>query len=125
VGARRALIRLGLAALVLRPAPAAPHAALLDASPPHRARLGRPPARLTLTFSERLEPAYARLSVWDETGRRVDKGDAALSPADPRRLGVSLPPLPPGRYTVKYRVLSVDGHVVESASTFTVTGGSR
>jgi hypothetical protein len=33
---------------------------------------------------------------------------------------VSLPPLVPGRYTVNFRVLSVDGHVVESKLTFTV-----
>lgn len=125
MGARRALIRLGLAALVLRPAPAVPHAALVDAAPPDRARLGPPPARVTLTFSERLEPAYARLSVWDDTGRRVDLRDAGLGADDPRRLGVSLPPLPPGRYTVKYRVLSVDGHVVESSYSFTVTGRPR
>jgi methionine-rich copper-binding protein CopC len=31
-----------------------------------------------------------------------------------------LPPLKPGRYTVSFRVLSVDGHVVESRLSFTV-----
>jgi len=30
------------------------------------------------------------------------------------QLSVSLRPLAPRRYVVKYRVLSVDGHVVES-----------
>jgi len=35
-------------------------------------------------------------------------------------MSVSLPPLAPGRYTVRFRVLSVDGHVVESRFTFTV-----
>ena len=37
-----------------------------------------------------------------------------------RRLSLSLPPLRPGRYSVKFRVLSVDGHVAESSLTFTV-----
>jgi methionine-rich copper-binding protein CopC len=43
-----------------------------------------------------------------------------VSAEDPRRLSLSLPPLMPGRYTVSFRVLSVDGHVVESRLTFTV-----
>lgn len=121
---RRAAALIALAMVLLEPLPAAAHAVLVEASPPPRARLSRPPARVTLVFSERLEPAYARLWVSDDAGRRVDQGDASLGPDDPRRLSVTLPPLPPGRYTVKYRVLSVDGHAVESSLTFTVTGGS-
>jgi methionine-rich copper-binding protein CopC len=75
-----------------------------------------------LTFNERLEPAYARVSVWDGHGQQVDLRDSAVDPRDPRVLRVSLPPLAPGRYVVRYRVLSVDGHVVESAFPFHVRG---
>lgn len=77
---------------------------------------------MALTFNERVEPRYSRASVWDESGRRVDASDAAVEARDPRVLAVSLPPLAPGRYTVRFRVLSVDGHLVESSFTFTVTG---
>lgn len=78
--------------------------------------------RVDLWFNERLEPAYSRVSVTDEVGAQVDLRDVAVSQQDPRRLSVSLPPLGPGRYTVRFRVLSVDGHVVESRMTFTVKG---
>ncbi len=115
----------GLAAVALAALPALAHAVLIEASPAPRARLVRPPTRVTLGFSERLEPAYAAASVWREGGPRVDLGDAGVSARDPRRLSVSLPPLAPGRYVVRYRVLSVDGHVVESEYSFTVTGGAR
>jgi methionine-rich copper-binding protein CopC len=118
-------VLLGLVAVALAVLPAAAHAVLIEASPAPRARLGRPPARVTLTFSERLEPAYATVSVWSEEGRRVDLGDSAVGAGDPRRLSVSLPPLAPGGYAVRYRVLSVDGHVVEASYSFTVTGGAR
>jgi methionine-rich copper-binding protein CopC len=37
-------------------------------------------------------------------------------------LSVSLPALSPGTYTVRYRVLSVDGHVVEGEFPFAVRG---
>lgn len=90
--------------------------------PARRATLAQPPARVELTFTERLEPAYSTVSVWSEAGTRVDLRDPALVAGNPRRLAVTLPPLPPGRYTVRFRVLSVDGHVVEAAFSFTVTG---
>jgi methionine-rich copper-binding protein CopC len=45
-----------------------------------------------------------------------------LEPEDPKLLSVGLPALVPGTYTVKYRVLSVDGHVVESQFSFTLRG---
>jgi hypothetical protein len=43
-----------------------------------------------------------------------------VGPDDAKRLSVTLPPLPPGAYTVRYRVLSVDGHVVDSSFSFTI-----
>lgn len=115
----------GLAAVALAALPALAHAVLIETSPAPRARLVRPPTRVTLGFSERLELADAAASVWREGGPRVDLGDAAVIARDPRRLSVSLPPLAPGRYVVRCRVLSVDGHVVESEYPFTVTGGAR
>jgi methionine-rich copper-binding protein CopC len=115
------VIRAALAlALLLLPSAAAAHAALVRAVPGAREAVRVAPARVQLWFSERLEPAYSTLSVWlAET--RVDRGDARVAPDDPRRLTVALPRLDRGRYVVKYRVLSVDGHIVEGAYPFTVT----
>ena len=76
-------------------------------------------------FSERLEPAYAAASVWSEAGKQVDGGDASVDQTDPTLLSVSTPNIGPGRYTVRFRVLSVDGHVVESSYTFTVRAPAR
>jgi hypothetical protein len=108
------------AGLALVPAGGEPHAALVKSSPPRRAALSEAPARVELVFNERLEPAYARLSVEDAGGKRVDLGDIAVARDDGRQLAVSLPRLEPGTYTVRFRVLSVDGHVVESSFRFTV-----
>jgi methionine-rich copper-binding protein CopC len=119
---RRALVlACGLAALGLGwPAPAASHAYLVRSIPASRAVVTRPPERVQLWFNERLEPAYSRVSVWSPDGQRVDAGDVEVAAAEPTRLSVGVPPLPAGAYTVKYRVLSVDGHVVESRFAFTV-----
>jgi copper resistance protein C len=117
---RRRLVLAGLAALLLRPAAALGHAVLVKSVPAHRAALVEPPPRVELWFNERLEPAYSKALVTNEAGAQVDLRDVAVSAEDPRRLAVSLPVLVPGRYTVSFRVLSVDGHVVESKLTFTV-----
>jgi methionine-rich copper-binding protein CopC len=102
--------------------PARAHAVLVRSAPSHRAVLGQPPERVDLWFSEKLEPAYSTVSIWSEAGRQVDERDATVAPDDPRRLSVSLAARASGQYTVKYRVLSVDGHIVDSRFTFTVKG---
>ena len=77
------------------------------------------PDQVQLWFNEELEPAFARLSVWSADSTEVDLGNAMVAPDDPKLLSVGLHPLTPGSYTVKYRVLSVDGHVVEREFPFT------
>lgn len=102
------------------PAPAGAHAFLVRSAPASRATLARAPERVQLWFNERLEPAYSSISVWNAAGAQVDSKDGAVSADDPRRLDLSLPPVPAGRYVIRFRVLSVDGHVVESSVSFTV-----
>lgn len=114
-----------LAVALLGSPPAAPvhaHAVLVRSAPSHRAVLGQAPERVELWFNERLEPAYSTVTIWNEAGRQVDERDATVAPDDPRRLSVSIATRAAGRYTVQYRVLSVDGHVVDSRFTFTVKG---
>ena len=106
--------------VVCLPAPASAHAVLVKSSPARRAVLTAAPARVELTFNERLEPAYSTVSVWAANNARIDDGRVTLAPDDPRRLSIGLPALKPGTYTVKFRVLSVDGHLVESSYTFDV-----
>ena len=98
------------------------HAVLVRSVPPHRAVLGQMPERVQLWFNERLEPAYSTVSVWSEAGAQVDDRDVTVGPEDLRRLSVTVSAREAGVYTVKYRVLSVDSHVVDSRFTFTVKG---
>ena len=106
--------------LLLVPGPTLAHSLLVRSQPERRATVTRPPEEARLWFSERIEPAYARVSVWDAGGKQVDAGDAAVDQADATTLAVRTPGLRAGRYTVRYRVLSVDGHIVESSFDFTI-----
>ena len=96
------------------------HAYLVRSVPARRAILANPPARVQLWFNERLEPEYSFLSVWNAEGARVDAEDVLVGLEDATKLSVGLPPVPAGTYTVKFRVLSVDGHVVQDQFVFTV-----
>ena len=108
------------AALLLLAASSDAHAVLVRSAPAARAAVATAPDRVLLWFNERLEPAYSSASIWNAAGTQVDRKDARVEPDDPKRLSVTLPELSPGAYTVRYRVLSVDGHIVESSFPFTV-----
>lgn len=95
------------------------HAFLDHANPPVGSTVSVAPTQVSLRFTERLEPAFSRVHVQDAAGQRVDRGDARAGD-DPTTLVVSVAPLSPGRYVVKWRVLSVDTHVTEGDYTFTV-----
>jgi copper resistance protein C len=98
------------------------HAALVRSIPAARAELRRSPASVQLWFNERLEAAYSSVSVVDQSGKRVDEQDVRVGPEDSKLLSVSLPALAPGSYTVRFRVLSIDGHVVQSEFPFAIRG---
>jgi copper resistance protein C len=111
---------LALVAGVLGVGLALAHSGLQRAEPPVESTLKRPPKELKLYFSERLEPAYSRVRVEDGQGARVDRDDSRVDRSNPLLLRVTLPALPPGTYTVIWRVLSVDSHITEGRFTFRV-----
>jgi len=109
-----------LSLLLLAAARGWTHAYLVKSVPARRAVLSKPPVRVQLWFNERLEARFSHLSVWDAEGKQVDSGDLQIAPDDPKNLSVGVLALKPRTYTVKFRVLSVDGHIVESQFPFTL-----
>ena len=116
----RFAVALACSAALLAPAAAGAHAVLVKSSPARRAVLVLSPPRVEMLFNERLEPAYSTVSVWTATNVQVDDRKIVVGPEDPRRLSVGLPPLAMGHYVVKFRVLSVDGHLVEGTVPFEI-----
>ncbi|MBV9356836.1 MAG: CopD family protein [Chloroflexi bacterium] len=99
------------------PAVASAHAELDHADPPVGARLQQPPTRLSLSFTEAVDPSFSQIQVLDDQSQQVDNGDSRVASDDPRTMLVTLPGgLPDGIYTVSWRTLSaVDGHTVNGA----------
>jgi copper resistance protein C len=120
VSARRRGLALALVTCALAASAAAGHAILQRSEPRGDSRLKRPPEEVKLYFSERLEPAYSALRVLDARERQVDRRDSRVDRVDRALLRASLPALPPGTYTVRWRVISIDADVTEGAFTFQI-----
>jgi methionine-rich copper-binding protein CopC len=99
---------------------AAAHGVLERSEPRGGSVLKSAPEQVRLTFTGAIEPAYSRVRVLDGGGRPVDLGDSRVDPDTRTVLRVSLPALPPGRYKVSWRVLSVDSHVTQGDFTFRI-----
>jgi copper resistance protein C len=107
-------------ATCLNSTPVLAHAMLVKAEPARRAVLAQPPAQVRLWFNEEIEKDYASLAVLDGAKAAVTDAKPAIAADDPKAIVLALPELAPGKYTVKFRVLSVDGHVVDTSYDFTV-----
>ncbi len=100
-------------------APAAAHTALISSDPAADASLSVGPARVSGTFNEELQPAFAAMTVVGPDGNLWSQGEPEVRGSV---VSVGLRPLgPSGGYTVNYRVTSADGHVVSGSWSFTVT----
>ena len=107
---------------VLWPAPASAHTTLVDSSPAADARLLEAPRKVVLTFNEPIGQTFAVIRVAGSDERQLDDGRTTVS-------GTTVTTAinkaaTPGRYTVSYRVVSVDGHAVTGQYAFTVAPGA-
>ena len=97
------------------------HATLTRSSPADGERLAAPTA-LTLEFSEGLEPAFSHMTVSASSGSPVGLTDEHVTGDGDEVLSASpSTPLVPGSYTIRWDVLSKDGHKTGGTRIFTVT----
>lgn len=100
--------------------PASAHSVLLSSTPGANAAIAAAPAEVALQFNEPLESGFTELVVLGPDGGSHWEGgppsivDGKVS-APLRALG------PAGSYTIRYRVISADGHPVSGAVPFTLT----
>lgn len=89
--------------------------------PAPNAELDTAPSKVTIWFSETIEPNFSEITVLDSLGVNVDLKDSYVDPNDRTVMSVSLSDLPDGTYTVVWKNLStVDGHILRGAYIFAV-----
>ena len=101
-------------------APVLAHAQLVKSEPARRAVLDKAPMQVRLWFNEEIEGAYTSLSVLGANKKPVTDAKPEVVSDDPKSVVLPLPDLKPGKYTVKFRVLSVDGHIVDESFNYKV-----
>jgi len=106
--------------LALWPFAASAHTHLEKSEPEKNAVLSEAPARIHLTFNSRIESDFSKIEVTDANGTRVNE-DKVTGSENRREVETNLPKdLKPGVYTVKWNVISGDGHRVKGNFQFTV-----
>jgi len=100
------------------PAAASAHATLTTAEPGFGQRSERSPADVRLSFDQSVEAVGTAIRVLDTKGRLLSGN--TVSSADKRTIEAPLQRLPRGGYTVRWGVMSADGHVVSGVYTFGV-----
>jgi copper transport protein len=101
--------------------PAGAHAVLESTSPADGSIVRTAPQAVALRFGEPVIVPPGAVRAYDDRLRRVDQGAVDHPDGRADSVGVSLrPALPPGTYTVTWRVISADSHPVSGGFTFSV-----
>lgn len=103
---------------------AAAHAEFVGAEPADGSVLERAPTLVRVYFSEPLESEFHAVEVYASDRSRLDVGGSRISATDARVLEVDLREAPAGIYTVAWRALSLDSHVIRGVFAYTVGAGA-
>jgi methionine-rich copper-binding protein CopC len=99
------------------PAVARAHAILVDSQPAPQSHIRPGHLDVQLRFNSRLDAARSKVTV--QAGDGPQQRIAISDDGGANRLGATLD-VRPGRYTLRWQVLSVDGHVTRGTVPFTV-----
>lgn len=108
-----------LASLAL-PLPVFAHAIMVKSQPVKDAVISESPKQVDVWFNDKVGSEHKALAVIDSKGNRMDNQDVTQELMDASHLYATLQPLVPGTYTVRYRVVSADTHIVTGKFQFSV-----
>lgn len=97
------------------------HSSLVEQSPKKGEVTRKAPKTLKLQFNEPIEKNLANVIIYDRNGKPVfagkpSAGNASRAPV----LQFPLPVLSDGTYTVKWTIISLDGHPIDGSYSFSV-----
>lgn len=106
------------AIVLMAAAPAAAHARLVSATPAEKSTVVAPRV-VTLTFSDRVAPAFSGFDVVSVDGAKAAVR-TQVSQDGKTITGALARPLTAGRYVVNWRIASTDGHRMTGSYDFVV-----
>lgn len=111
---------LALVASLTLPIPVFAHAIMVKSQPEIDSTIAESPKQVDVWFNDKVGSEYKALAVIDSAGKRVDNKDIEQETFDQSHLYITVPQLPPGTYNVRYRVVSLDTHIVTGKFKFTI-----
>ncbi len=114
------LLFLAFIATLIFPLTAFSHAVMVESEPKKDSIITESPRQVDVWFNEHVRSQHKALAVINSAGKRVDNKDIEQEVFDPSHIYVTTPKLPPNTYTVRYRVVSADTHVVSGRFNFTI-----
>jgi methionine-rich copper-binding protein CopC len=110
---------LSLLLLMLIPAVASAHGYIRSVSPEKDSVVAEPPAKVTMKFGSAMERMFSKLEVFGPAGKKVSK--KSVFSEDNSVMEVELEQgLGPGKYNVKWKTMSKDGHTQKGTFSFSV-----
>jgi copper resistance protein C len=108
-----------IALLIMFPAAVSAHVHLRECSPKQGAVMTSPPARVRITFSNSVEPIFSGVTVINSSGTKVSGKIQFLEDNTVMETELLKNPAQ-GKYTVKWKCVSTDGHKQTGSYTFTI-----
>jgi methionine-rich copper-binding protein CopC len=96
------------------------HAIMVKSQPEQNATLTVSPKQIDVWFNDKVGSEYKAVAVIDSKGNRVDNKDIQQELLDGSHIYCTVPTLPADTYTVRYRVVSIDTHIVTGKFQFTI-----
>lgn len=114
------LVGLALLASLALPMPVYAHAIMVKSQPEVDSTIAESPKQVDVWFNDKVGSEYKALAVINSAGKRVDNKDVEQETFDQSHLYITVPDLAPDTYTVRYRVVSIDTHIVTGKFKFTI-----
>ena len=96
------------------------HAIMVKSQPEENVTLTNSPKQIDVWFNDKVGNEYKALAVIDSAGNRVDNKDVQQELMDASHIYCTTPTLSSGTYTIRYRVVSIDTHIVTGKFQFTI-----
>ena len=96
------------------------HAIMVKSQPDQNATITVSPKQIDVWFNDKVGGEYKAVAVIDSKGNRVDNKDVQQEILDGSHIYCTVPTLQPDTYTVRYRVVSIDTHIVTGKFQFTI-----
>lgn len=114
------MLSLAFIASLVSPVQVLAHAIMVKSQPVVDSTIAESPKQVDVWFNDKVGSEYKALAVINSAGKRVDNKDIVQETFDQSHLYITVPDLPADTYTVRYRVVSLDTHIVTGKFKFTI-----